>query len=289
MGSITLSRTGDSVTIPLLEESGTPLFGRQMGKPNLIVQESGSLNPRVVDQWSVTENFTFTGRFIESDAYEKAIRLCDLFKRGTDGTPMELTATGVPEIESEQPVEVVPAFQQDQAVTVEYPAGFTNHVLVDATVSRVGSAQGAAKQTPEYSSPLANGSGPIVLSAPGEGVVSLREGVTVARNVGRPNSSVNKSPDQYPLWIDKRKSAYDGFELAFEDTSDSAESTLNTIVSMFRERPGRDPYTLDFNGAYGLGQFNVTPEGSDALRHIRTAGEEGVANIPAINLRVVRG
>jgi hypothetical protein len=245
----------------------------------------------VVDQWSVTETFNFQSRFIESDAHAKAIKLADFVKKGTDGVPIELTASGVPEIESEEPIDVVPVFQQDNCVTLEYPAGMTNHVIVDIDLSRVSDAAGSAAESPGYQSPTDTGNGPIKLVSPNGLSGEFVEDVTVSRIVGRPNSSVNKSTDQYPYWIDKKKSAYDGWEIAFKETTAANPSdVLETIIKMFRQRPNdvREPYRLDFQGEYGLGEFKVAPDGSDALRTVRKSAEEGIVNVPAVNLRVVR-
>ena len=50
MVDVTLSRSGTSVAIPLVEEGSTPLISRDLGKPNQEIQNSGRLNPRSQDQ-----------------------------------------------------------------------------------------------------------------------------------------------------------------------------------------------------------------------------------------------
>jgi hypothetical protein len=56
---------------------------------------------------------------------------------------------------------------------------------------------------------------------------------------------------------------------------------------MFNEQQERGSLTLDFNGTYRMGAFDVIPSGSTALRQVEPAAQEDIDVIPSIDLRVV--
>jgi len=281
MATATLSRAGTTVEIPLLaNSSGVPLCGRDIGKPNLKIQPTGSINPRHIDQWSGLESYTITGRFIGSSAYDDAITLCDLLKSGSNGNQLTLN---IDMAEYDTDIPVAPAASQDEAVNIAYEPGRRNQVDVDLGLTRAITQSGPEQPA---NTPTASGSGPIQLSYRGT-TVDLTEDVTVSRSVGRPKSVVRKaSNSQYPNHYDKYKTAYDYFELSAEFNSNTV-SQVNDIVDMFSQQLGRNAITLDFNGLYGMGQISVVPDGSGALRHVRPSGQEGTGLIPTIKLRRV--
>lgn len=282
MAEATISRNGTSVTLPLLADgAGTALVARDIGKPNLSVQSTGSINPRFLDFWSGNEQFTLTGRFWDSNAYSDAISLADLIKENSNGTPLTLDIN-ISDYDSD--MTVAPAVGSDAALSLSYSPGRRNDVDVQLSLVRISELRGGTDQP--ASTPTASGTGPIQLTD-GSTPVDLVDGVTVTRNVGRPQSVIRRSPvSVYPFYIEKPKTAYDAFELAFDITSNTV-STVNDIADLFSQRLGRSPLTLDFNGLYGMGEFNVVPDGSQALRHNRESGFQGVASIPTVNLRRV--
>lgn len=284
MTSATLERGGTSVTLPLADSaSGSPLVSRDIGKPRLRLQGTGALDPRSIDQWSASMQYTLMVRFTDSDAYQDAITLCDLIKSNSDGTPLYLNVD-LPEFDTD--IMVAPAAAQEQAVNLLYAPGRRDWVEADIALTRVSATEGGGQQT--ASTPTDTGSGPIRLIG-SNGSVSITQGVQVERQVGRPKSVVRAVPGNtatYPKLFDQQKAAYDAFELSFE-TVENAGPIAGTLVEMFTEPLGRGALTLDFNGLYGMGAVDVLPQGSGALRHQRVSGEEGTSAYPTISLRRV--
>ncbi|QLG62836.1 hypothetical protein [Halorarum salinum] len=277
----TLERGDTSIALPLVEEGGgSPLVAVDIGKPELDVHSSGVLDPRTMDQWSGLEQYTLFVKFYDSNAYDDAIVLADLLKSYSGGDPLLLN---IPMSEFDSDIEVAPAAGQDEATSMTYPPGIRDYVEIDLSLTRVSNTFGEGTQ--DASTPTATGSGPIEL-ADGSTTVELSTGVEVSRSVGRPNSSTRRSTKQLPTYRDKRKAAHDAFELSFEFV-DGAVSDVTAIADLFRTKLGRDSLTLDFNGLYGLGSFAVVPDGSNALRHTRSSGEQGVTLVPSVNLRRV--
>lgn len=282
MAQATLERGNTSVSLPLLSDSsGTPLVVRSIGKPNLNIQETGAINPRFDDFWSGLEQYTITGRFDGPNAYSDAITLCDLIKSHPDGSPITLNID-MPDYDSN--ISVVPGAGQDGALSMVYNPGWRNYVEVDLSLTRISSTEGEAEQP--ANTPTTNGSGPITLTD-GSTTVELTSDIEVKRSVGRPKDVVRRSPNSRdPIHISKFKTASDTFQLSFEFTKDTVAET-NKVVNMFRKQLGRNSLTLDFQGLYGLGAFDVIPDGSEAVRHNRQAGYKSSGLIPSVTLRRV--
>lgn len=281
MVNATLSRGSTSVDLPLVATGGNPLVAVDHGRPNLEVQTSGALDPRHSDFWSGTEQYTLLVRFTSSNAYNDAITLADLIKSNSNGTPLELS---IPLPEFKNTIEVAPAAGQDESVSIVYNPGRRDWVEVDVALTRVSATFGGGDQP--ANTPKANGNGPITLSD-GSNTVALERDITVSRGVGRPKSEIRRtSSAKYPRYTDKHKAAYDGFELSLE-FGDNTTTKVTNIRDMFNQSLKRDSLTLDFNGLYNMGAFNVVPDGSNALRTVRSSGEEGTVLLPTINLRRV--
>lgn len=273
---------GASIEMPLLSDtSGDPVYAVDHGKPNLEVQSTGTLDPRFIDQFSGLESYTLLGLFTESDAYAKAHELADFIKSNSNDRPMFLDVD-LPEFDGD--VMVAPAASQEEAVKIVYKPGRRNWVEVDLGLTRVSETQGGTEQPAE--TPTASGSGPIELSYRGASV-ALESDITVERGVGRPKSVVRKATNApNPRFLDKTKTAHDGFELSLEFNRD-AVANIEELVGVFRTQLGRSPLQLNFNGVYGLGSFPVVPQGSGALRHVRASGEQGTTLVPKLSLRRV--
>ena len=114
--------------------------------------------------------------------------------------------------------------------------------------------------------------------------VEITQNPQVTREVGRPESDIGSDTGELPYYNDRFRSAYDRFQLDFQHSS---ASTVRELADMFSEQLASRPLTLDFNGIYGLGEFNVVPDGTQALRHMRTTGISGQIELPTCNLRVV--
>lgn len=282
MVDVTLSRDGTSVDIPVLDSSaGTPLISKDLGDPELQIQPTGTLDPRHQDQWSGNEQYTILGRFKGSNAHSDAIKLADLIKSNSNGNDLILS---IPLNDFDDNIIVAPAAGQEESISISYPPGRKNWVEIDLALTRVSETNGGADQP--ASTPTASGSGPIQLSYRST-TVDLVEDISISRGVGRPNSVVKRAPDRmFPRYYDKHKTAFDGFELSFRFT-DNTVSTMNDLVDMFNTKLGRTSFTLDFNGTFGMGAFNVVPSGSQSLRQTRPSGHKDTILVPTVNLRRV--
>lgn len=284
MATVTLQRGSTSIDIPLLESGGTPLFSTDFGKPFANIHESsGSVDPRVQDRWSAQINHTIVGRFVNDDAYQKAIKIADIIKSDPNGSALELST---PFADYPEPMQVAPQAANASALTIDYPRGFTDYVTIQLQLTQISTSINDPSRT--VATPTATGSGPIELIANGN-VVALDTDVSVSRSIGRPNDSMTKSLSDLGRYIYKNKVTSDSFSLSFQIT-DNIQSKLSTITNdIFRSNLGRSGILLDFNGVFGLGQFRVFPQGSAPIRYQRRAGHgEGQINLPTIDLRVIR-
>lgn len=278
----TLSRGGESVDVPLVEDtSGAPIAIRGVGKPNLQIKNTGSVNPRFSDIFSGLDQYTLVGRFVGSAAYEDALTLADFMKENPpEGEPLILN---IDSDEFDTDITVVPGAGQEGALTLGYEPGTKDVVIADISLTRVSNITGTIDQ--DATTPRASGDGPIQISKGGT-TVDLELDVTVDRSIGRPEDVTRRGVQEDPFQIVKTKSAYDEFELSVTYTQD-AVSIINDLVDLFRPQLQNDPLTLDFNGLYGMGSMNVVPVGSEAIRFIRTSGTRGVSIIPSMTLRRV--
>jgi len=284
MATATLTRNGTTVDITLLEQGGSPVVSVDHGKPTMMFHNTGALDPRTQDQFAGLTQYSLMGRFVSDTAYDDAIALADLLKSHSSGNDL-LFNVDIPEFDTD--IKVAPAVGQEQAVSMVYNPGRRNWVDVDLGLSRISELNAGAVDSDQIATtPTTTGTGPVQISYGGT-TVDLTSDVTVERSVGRPQSStIGETPTDYPIYQDKRKTAYEGFELSLEFVTD-AVTKVNQLESIFNSKLGRNSLTLDFNGLYGLGAFDVVPDGSNALRHIRVAGEQGVTQVPTINLRRV--
>lgn len=283
---VTLSRSGTSIDIPVVSDgSGSPLVSSDLGKPELSLYATGALFQRHLDSWSQLENYTILGRFYSDSAYTDARTLADLLLSHSQQNDLTLD---IPLDEYPNPVTVAPSAGSDQAASIVYNPGRRDWVEVDIGLTRVNNtiaSDDTGDTNHQASTPTASGSGPIELSD-GSTTVQISDGVTVERAVGRPNSTVRRTPFRYPNYIDKRKPASDSWELSYRIT-DASTGEISDIRSLFNSKLVRSSLKLRFNGVYGLGTFNVVPNGSQALRHQRLSGFQGTANVPAISLQRV--
>lgn len=274
-----LERGTTSIELPLYQEGGTPLVSTDLGKPQQDFQEGGILNPRNSDQRSQTKTYTLAVRFTGEDAYQTVLDLADLLKSSTGGADTRLS---IPMPEFEDNVLVAPSVEN--ALNIVYEPGNKTNVDVSLSLTRIQNSLGSTLQ--EAQTPRATGSGPVTISD-GSKTVELREEINVERTITRDNSVMRGTTQLYPNYVDHAKAATDALELACELT-DNAVQRRNALDDMFGNPLGRSSLTLDFNGLYGMGEFSVSPTGSNAIRFVRPAGSQGVINVPNMNLRVVR-
>lgn len=278
MTTATLTHEGESIDIPLVEESGTPIFITDIGKPEQEFKNGGALDPRVSDFWSTFVNYTLGGRFQGSNAFDDAISLADMIK-GNLNTEAITLDVDLPEVD---PVEVAPSPGQDQALELTYEPGETDHVHVGLSLMRIGSFEYGTDQ--DANTPTASGSGPLQLTD-GTTTVDLDLDLTVERTIGRPQSVARAQSNQkYPNYHDKRKTASDVFQIKLQFTRDAVTKTEN-IQDLISDLTYRGGLQLKFNGLYGMGTFDVAPLGGNALRTVRQVGQEGMVPVPTLNLR----
>lgn len=278
--NVTLTNGVDSVDIPLLDTGGTPLFVASFGKPHQSVKgRGGTLDPRVFDRESGLVNYNITGRLFD---YGDAIRLADLIKSYDPENPLRLQ-NPLPEHPAE--TLVIPAAGNDAALTLEYPFGHTDYVNVRLVLTRVDEVRGSGQVLSQ--TPTASGSGPVQIVTENRRL-DIAENLSVVRSVGRPNDVTRKTPvSADPKVTMKRKVTYDAFEIGFELTDDGVSFMSKFTDDVFRQQYGRRGIGLDFNGVFGMGAFPVAPTGSGPLREVRTAGEQDIVVVPALDLRVI--
>jgi len=276
MAVATLSRGSTSVEIPLVEEGGEILVSSTFGKPETTVRESGgTLNPRVLDNFSGLQGIQLVGRFFE---YGKSHDLADLIKSASLD-PLELS---LPTDIYDDPLRVAPAAGQEGALTLEYPASKRDNVNVSLNLTRVGIIQGVNEQ--EATTPTATGTGPIELRIGGTTVEVPTAGLGLERTVGRPNDAIRRDLGADPRYEVKAKVTNDVFTFNFEAT-ENPMSVLNAITdNVFREQLERDGVTVDFNGVLGLGAIEAVPIGSAPFRQVQSAGQDWVS-VPTLELR----
>ena len=271
-----------------MEESGSPLFSVDIGKPELNIYENGELQPRFLDTRSLIENYSITSQLTGENAYSNAIQLADIIKSrtGDNGTlTVELNGTNIPDAYPTSPTTVAPAAEQERAVEFTYSPGRKNVVDVEAQFTRVGNVNGNANQA--ASTPTnTEGNGPITISN-GATTVELFEDIAITRTVGRPNSTIRGTTRTYPNYTDHRKTAYDAFDIAFQLYENGPAKVVDLANEILGAPLGRESLTLDFQGLFGLGSFNVIPDGSQAFRFQRVAGQKDIENVPTISLRRV--
>lgn len=271
-----------TISLPIRGEAGDPLVSRDFGKPHMEFFESGRLDPLPKsDQWNGLENYTIATQLTGSGAYDDALALANLIKSPSAGSAITFDPS-LPAYDSS--IDVVPRGEQDEALTLTYPPGTSNWVEVDLGLTRIGAIQGSDDGT-RAQTPTASGGGPIELRDNSRSV-DLSTGVTVERAVGRPNSSINRNVGDHPRYIEKRSAAYDAFSLDLTFVN-NVTSKVTDLIDMFRQRRGRSVPTLDFNGTYGMGAFDVQLQGSAGLRHVARAAEGETEVVPTIDLRVV--
>jgi len=284
----TLTHNGlnESLTFPIMEESGTPLFSVDIGKPQLnIYDSSGGLNPRFRDTRSGLENYTVTTQFRGANAYADAIQLADIIKSSQNENnkiEFSLNGTDIPSAYPTSATTVAPAAEQEQALQLTYAPGRRNVVDVELTLTRVGDVNGQAVQ--QATTPTTSGNGPVQLTN-GTDSVNMDKDIVITRTVGRPNTSVRSSPKQQPRLTDPRKTAYDAFDIEFQLTDNAQTKVVNLARNLIQPQLGVSPLTLDFQGLFGMGAFDVIPSGSQSLRYQRIAGQKSIENTPTLSLR----
>ena len=290
--TITHNGLGESLTFPIMEESGSPLFSVDIGKPELNIYENGELQPRFLDTRSLIENYSITSQLTGPSAYADAIQLADIIKSrtGDGGTlTVELSGTNIPSAYPTTPTVVAPAAEQERAVEFTYSPGRKNVVDVEAQFTRIGNVNGNANQeatTPTEEPGFGEEAGPITISGGGT-TVELFEDIAITRTVGRPNSTIRGTTRTYPNYTDHRKTAYDAFDIAFQLYENGPAKVVDLANEILGAPLGRESLTLDFQGLFGLGSFNVIPDGSQAFRFQRVAGQKDVENAPTLSLRRV--
>ena len=286
--TVTHNGLGESLTFPVMEESGSPLFSVDIGKPELNIYENGELQPRFLDTRSLIENYSITSQLTGSTAYTDAIQLADIIKSRTgDGGELtvELSGTNIPDAYPTSPTTVAPAAEQQRALELTYSPGRKNVVDVELQLTRVGNVNGNANQ--EATTPTnTEANGPITVSGSGT-TVELFEDIAITRTVGRPNSAIRGTTRDYPNYTDQRKTAYDAFDIGFQLVENGPAKVVDIARDILGAPLEKDSLTLDFQGLFGMGAFNVIPDGSQAFRYQRIAGQKDIENAPTLSLRRV--
>jgi hypothetical protein len=275
---------GDTLTFPVLEESGSPLFSVDFGKPTLNLYQNGELQPRFQDQRSRLEQYRIVSQLVGPTAYDDAILLADMIRSQTGGgeeLTLQLSGNNLSGAYPVTEQTVCPAAEQQRALQLTYAPGRRNVVGVELTLTAVGDVRGSPRQVAQ--TPTESGSGPLVLKNTSQSV-SLFEDITITRVVGRPNSTIRQVPQDLPNYTDHQKTAYDAFDIQFQFVEDGPAKAEIVAKDMIAPRLRRTALQLDFQGLFNMGSFSVVPDGSQAFRVQRIAGRTDVEDAPTLAL-----
>ena len=287
--TLTHRALGTSLTFPIMQESDKPVFSVDYGKPNLNVYEHGELHPRIQESRSRLEQYRIVSQLIGDSAYNDAIVLADMIlsRTGGDGNELVLSVSGnnLPEVYPTDEQIVSPAAEQASALKLTYSPGRKNVVDVELTLTAIENVRGDANQ--EAVTPFATGDGPVTLSRDNASI-DLTGDLAITRAVGRPNSNIRTTTRPLPSYTDRRKSVSDTFDLDMELFVDGPERATTLARDIVRPILGKDSLTLDFNGLFNMGAFNVVPDGSQALRLSRVAGRADIDDVSTLKLKRVQ-
>lgn len=131
MVDATLSRGATSVTFHIWQEAGNLAIARDVGKPELKVQEVSRETPRSADLKSGLDQLTVLGVLTGPDAYADADTIAeDLIKPHSGGVPLNLDLTGVTGFDTVFEVGVPSA----NAYQCDYVPGRKDRVDISLTV-----------------------------------------------------------------------------------------------------------------------------------------------------------
>lgn len=275
-----LSRGGTSVTVPILATGGSLAIARDVGKPTAGFPKVGREDPRSQDYQNAGVQWTIVGLLRGSSAYDDAQTLAeDLIKPQTDGTALSLDLSALP---SHSTYDVAPA--NDRALALTYRPGETDMVAVGLSLTAVGETIPGSTQSASANLSPDAGTG-VKIERDGTSV-TLTSGLTITRQVGRPNAKIQARNATLPTVIDQNKPASDVFEISAARLTESEATTL--AEDIVRDRLGTDTLTLHFlSNLASLDAYRVFPEGSQAVRYSFQAGATDYVNMPTLKLRVV--
>lgn len=134
--TVTLSRSGVSVDIDLLQRGGDLTIARDVGKPNLNFPVAAALDPIAQDQFSASDRFAIFGILVGPGAYSRAQSLAvDLVKAHSQGDPLLLDPTEVTGFDSKYEVGV----PSESALEIDYRPGVRDRVDVALSLPVVSS------------------------------------------------------------------------------------------------------------------------------------------------------
>lgn len=277
----TLTRGNTSVTFDIIGRGTDLLVSRDVGKPNLNINEVGREDPRAQDYWSALSVWTIIGLLTGDTAYDDAQTLAESIIKPRLSSALQVDLSTITDLST---YDVVP--NGASALTLTYQPGERDFVdvqlqLVEIDTVNGGSQEIAATITPD------SGTG-LKIERPGidELVIDVDESVT--RTVGRPGAEVDRQPSELPRYIDKNAPAEDVFEISAELTGGISES--NTLIEdILRPHLGSGALRLHFlSNLYSLDAYDVVPVGSQAARsQVGEAGTTGSIRNPKIALRTV--
>ena len=212
----------------------------------------------------VSDTFNPFGNFAKGFFDDVGGELFDIFQRGTKVS-----------------------FQYSNENSNGFEQRFVGYVVNDLAQEADGAEQVEVEAyTPTTEPGFGEEAGPITVSGSGTSV-ELFEDIAITRTVGRPNSAIRGTTRDYPNYTDQRKTAYDAFDIGFQLVQNGPAKVVDIARDILGAPLGRDSLTLDFQGLFGMGAFNDIPDGSQAFRYQRIAGQKDVENAPTLSLRRV--
>lgn len=267
------------IQLEVYERRGNLMVAKDVGKPKARTYRVGTVDPKVSDQRAGLEAFTVTGQLVGDNAYDNARRLAeDIVKApaGNDNTVLNLSA-----IDGLSWYDVV--FPGSGALRLHYP-GHPNWVSVQFTAHKAEYVNGGGT-VPDTSSSATTGSKNVTISR-GATSLELKYNLQVERKVGRPSLQMRYgSGEAYA--VDMMRAATDIFSISGTFVTDTGTTQATLMDDILKPKLGYGNLTLDFDGLYTLGEYDVVPNGSQAARVTWSAGERDMVHLDKLELMVV--
>jgi hypothetical protein len=281
MTSVTVSRGSRSVTFDVYESPGGLHIARDVGKPDSRVYRVGRDDPRYVDNRAPLEAYTVVGQLVGDGAYEDARTLAeDIVKAHSGGTNATLDLSAVSGLTSK-----AVGFTGDRALRLGYPPGQGEWVSLQLTAMVVGNTIGGTTQG-DAGSGQSSVTGEVTLSSDSHSV-ELVNNIDMERRCGRPDNKSRFTAEDEAYIVDRQRASHDEFELSGLWRTDAATTQDTLVENILKPKLGSGSLTLDFNGHYGLGSYQVAAVDPRSARVSWSAGEAGMVRLESLTLTVV--
>lgn len=277
MTEITVTKGGNSVTFEIYEEPAGMLFARDIGKPEARIYRVGREAPRTTDHRAPMESYLVVGQIVGSDAHDDARVLAeDIVGSHSGGNAATLDLSNVSGLESE-----TVTFFGEQALQLHYPPAQPDWVSLQMQASIVRDVIGGGS-VPSASSST-SGSGPVTLTRGGDSITIVNN-LDIERRVGLPSTTSRHDSGSDPYAVEPNRAPMRTWEITGMWNTNAATNQNTLVETILKPQLGYGSLTLDFNGIYGLGSYEVASPFAQSARVSWSAGEEGMVWINALKL-----